>query len=614
MLPLSFIFFTCWLLIVAKGFIIGIDQEACNLDESAVEFYGRTVKMAQFQMNQTCEFHQNDLINYFGKLIDKPRAVMKVNYLENTMKLFDHKQGIFSRHSYSYLVVFVADGRELGEFVEKLEWTKRITYLIIFTTADKINCDLLIEGIKSSLRTLSKEHHIFRLLAHAPCLCHPHLLYRYQPFAITSPNNFGSIEELPFNDTFHLIGQAPGQLLGPVKTFNRWPLKTSVFQRHIDKIDLNKVFRDVPSTWRHGCLNQCDVNAHIWINLARYLNFTIATDDDPEAYYGTFNDNGQVTGVLGKLVRQEIDFAGNSRFVDTRKGIEYTVAIYTEEMCIVVPKSPMKPSWLEIFGCFDTKVWLLILVIEIISLGFWYKFQECGYSWMVAFAISITVAAPLPKTWRFKYLLVVFMLYSVIISTIFEGNLVKSFGTVQYYPDMTLDDFINSDMKIHTSYIHIFDDSGMEKYEKLKAKIVDSTGSKVSSVHMIEKDNRRAALIRKSDAKFPKILFADDPKLHVIPECPRMYLLAFAVQKNSPYLWEINRSMVKLSEGGFVDKWKRDMWYRALLNHSNESREDFEGAKALPLHDIAYAFYIPLGGSLVAFVVFVLEYIIAIYG
>lgn len=385
-------------------------------------------------------------------------------------------------------------------------------------------------------------------------------------------------------------------------------MKVSVFRRTPTLMAEPVELFNSPSQWDQ-CNLKCGVDANVLINLSKYLNFTIVVDDDPVVYYGTFYKNGFVTGALGKVLRKEVDFAANSRFIDVLKRIEYSIPIDMEKMCIVIPKALKKPSWTAIFNCFNIFVWLLIFIIEVLSLVFWQMLQKARYSWMVIYGISITVTTAIPKNSRFKYLLVAFMMYSLVISTIFQGNLVKSYGRVQYYPDMTVTDFLNSKIKIYTSYIHIFDDIENDEFKILKTKIVDNSKSNISNMYQIERDNNRAALVRKTDAKFMiNSHFLDssgNPKLHVIPHCPRSFFLAYTFPEESPYLWEFNRVLIRLVEGGLISKWKDFSSYS--MDRQNSSWQYENPARSLPLLDLIYAFYILTGGSIVAIAIFILE-------
>ncbi|XP_050512406.1 uncharacterized protein LOC126888314 [Diabrotica virgifera virgifera] len=266
---------------------------------------------------------------------------------------------------------------------------------------------------------------------------------------------------------------------------------------------------------------------------------------------------------------------------------------------------------MKIFHCFDRLVWLCIICTEAVTMLFCRTlyFQ----SWINVFAIFRS--QPTTHTQRFylRYLFLTYVICSLIINSVFQGNLVKSFGTIQNFHDMnTLQEFAQSDFVLYTTYEDIFNYIDNDVFKELKAKVAPFTPEDYkSTLNRSLGIKNRATLERRTDAKYVIMnYFLDEtgyPRLHVINECPRTFFVAYAVQKGSPYVGEFSKIITMLKEAGFISKWNSISKVLFLKRNIINDIMDDEAAVPINLYDLIVAFYVLSLGLILSIFVFLLE-------
>ncbi|XP_076656655.1 uncharacterized protein LOC143361274 [Halictus rubicundus] len=83
----------------------------------------------------------------------------------------------------------------------------------------------------------------------------------------------------------------------------------------------------------------------------------------PEKDKHGWSENGVFFGTLGQLINGHSDLSFNQFFVKyyLTKRIQFTNAITSDKLCVLVPKAPPVPEYLVILKTFTGHVWLLIL-------------------------------------------------------------------------------------------------------------------------------------------------------------------------------------------------------------------------------------------------------------
>lgn len=98
--------------------------------------------------------------------------------------------------------------------------------------------------------------------------------------------------------------------------------------------------------------------------------------------------------------------------------------------------------------------------------------------------------------------------------------------------------------------------------------------------------------------------------LHLIPQCPRIYNLAFMARRNSVYMERFNEVLLQLNNGGFHEKWIRDLNYKyAWVIRFRYGSFHEDAFKVLTMADLQLPYYILGIGFTISFVAFVAEWI-----
>lgn len=154
-------------------------------------------------------------------------------------------------------------------------------------------------------------------------------------------DNFLTVNQLNETDISDFFNE------GERKSFERYPLKISIFKT--STMSLNK--------GQYGGIDYKYLE-----EVSKKMNTTpiLATAKDRHGW----EDNGVFFGALGDLVYEFADVTFNQYFVKdylTRQ-IEFTAAITSDKLCVLVPKASPVPDYLVIVKTFSGGAWMLILI------------------------------------------------------------------------------------------------------------------------------------------------------------------------------------------------------------------------------------------------------------
>lgn len=97
-------------------------------------------------------------------------------------------------------------------------------------------------------------------------------------------------------------------------------------------------------------------------------------------------------------------------------------------------------------------------------------------------------------------------------------------------------------------------------------------------------------------------------KLYLIPKCPKNYLLAFPMGKNSIYLERFNVVLLRLLEGGMVRHWTDEMYRNHTMMQSISNKAHIiSEATILKLNDLQFPFYTLIFGICLSLLIAVIE-------
>uniref|UniRef100_A0A182J6R5 Ionotropic glutamate receptor C-terminal domain-containing protein n=1 Tax=Anopheles atroparvus TaxID=41427 RepID=A0A182J6R5_ANOAO len=415
-----------------------------------------------------------------------------------------------------------------------------------------------------------------------------------------------------------------------LKIFDGMPIRCTVFPRNPTLLyweTLPESFRNIPYV-RHSAQaanGSSGLDGMVLGNLAEALNFTAETMDASDRQeYGYRLANDTFVGSLGDLLQYRSDVSFNVRFMkyyDTN-AVEFLQPIYSDQLCVLSPKSLKIPEWLAIFLCFHPYVWATFVTIGFAGGYAWYglrrwalrKVQRYGdlprtgdrarcstlsiELWMVLLGASST---HLPVRALERLLLLAFLVANVIISGTFQGTLTTAFSTTSFYKDInTLAMLDRAGLPIGTSSRSLLDIFGNDSYSALyrslngKLQILNE-----SARHRAAYERDICCIERRSDV--PLIVNTEyirpdgQPMLHVVEECPRVYSLAYIVRKGWPFAPLFNNAILRFVEAGLCMKWHGDtedaLTLRGRVRQMRE-RQTEPTLRKLTLIDMQTSFYI----------------------
>lgn len=231
--------------------------------------------------------------------------------------------------------------------------------------------------------------------------------------------------------------------------------------------------------------------------------------------------------------------------------------------------------------------------------------------------IIISLSAPLrhiPRVTSERFFIATIFLISLIFISMFQSRLASSFTTPLYYKEInTLSDFSDSDLKITIKFQAMFDDVFPENstntiLEKLREKLNLLPMTSPDIPKDVAEKGGYATLERKASVHLTNLIYLIKNQIHLIQECPRSYNLGFAMPKNSVFLPRFNEILMRLLNGGFINKWIDEMAFNmTLLNLKNYGKYRLVNYKILTIIDMEFAFMVLGTGIGTSFVVFFLE-------
>lgn len=345
--------------------------------------------------------------------------------------------------------------------------------------------------------------------------------------------------------------------------------------------------------------------------------------------YGSKMHNGTVTGALGRIVNKTTDLIAVGYFIKDylSEDLEFSAPIYSDQLCFVVKKSLRIPQYLLPTICFHPLVWMSLCLVTLFSAFIWLALkiierrsnvhQPAHFSAQQIFVNSLMVMASspmrkFPKRVYERCLVISLSIVSLIFVSIFQSSLSTAFIKPVYYKDInTLEDLAQSRLKIIIRYPAMMDDifppeaKGCHKRLRDKMILMLDTSFVMES---IAREGKFSTMTRK-ESLFPGYTrFYIAELVHLVPQCPRSYMLGLVGQKNSVYMDRVNELLLHLNNGGFYDKWIRDL----NINYVWISRKAHgllheDRFKVITGEDLKLPFFILIGGCGIATLLFVVE-------
>ncbi|XP_034246578.1 uncharacterized protein LOC117648267 [Thrips palmi] len=136
------------------------------------------------------------------------------------------------------------------------------------------------------------------------------------------------------------------------------------------------------------------------------------------------------------------------------------------------------------------------------------------------------------------------LLFSVTFMGAFQGLLFKTLTIPQYYPEIdALEALADSGIPITTRSQSLMDTFAFDSMRRLQDnfRVVPKNWTS---------EQPFSFLIRRNGA----YLRPENKALHLVDECPRKYMLAYIVNCNFPYIFELNLFLLRCMDAGLMAK------------------------------------------------------------
>nr|XP_031825522.1 uncharacterized protein LOC116423910 [Nomia melanderi]XP_031825523.1 uncharacterized protein LOC116423910 [Nomia melanderi] len=160
-------------------------------------------------------------------------------------------------------------------------------------------------------------------------------IVRYDPFGAACRNDSKLANG---SDVFDLLGDDR-------RSFGEYPLRISIFES---------------TTMTKRGNNYGGVDYRYLREITRTMNVTPVLVTERERY--GWEEDGVFFGTLGHLVRKQTDASFNQFFVKDylTQRIQFTAAVTSDKLCVLVPRASLVPDYLVIVNTFSHGAWLLI--------------------------------------------------------------------------------------------------------------------------------------------------------------------------------------------------------------------------------------------------------------
>ncbi|XP_058447623.1 uncharacterized protein LOC131428001 [Malaya genurostris] len=493
------------------------------------------------------------------------------------------------------------------------------TYLVILENEGHVERNEIMRLLKS----IWQNQGVYRLFVVAGPEIHT-----FDPFAING-SSFGTLLQLSE------VGKTPQV---PKGDFKGYPLRVDMFWSTYSV--------PVPNTtvfFSGADAVVCDV-------FVKAFNFTAIHLPPDKDSFGILLPNGSFNGVIGRLTRRESDVTFIGFFIKDyfSRDVEFTAGVYTDELCCLVKKASRVPEYLLPITIFPSDLWGLLFLMGIVCTVVWIilrtgirmRARNRQERWDLSeiFNLSNTIrSAPLYRRMLQicvdTYILLVsapyrrftrsgterlflfgIIMVSLIFVSMFQSQLSSVFVNPVYYKDInSLLQLDQSGLTIPVKYKGFMDDVFPANYsammESLRNKLVFQP-TNLSLLAQVAKLGTIATVTRKATLALDNAIFLSTKQLYMVPECPRIYNLAYVTARHSVLMEQFNGVLLRMLNGGLINHWINQMNYNVTLHHRelirNSQDSDF---KVLTAVDLQFPFYLLVLGLSVSTLVFIGEQI-----
>ncbi|XP_040579694.2 uncharacterized protein [Lepeophtheirus salmonis] len=367
------------------------------------------------------------------------------------------------------------------------------------------------------------------------------------------------------------------------------------------------------------------------------LNYKTNFTESVDCQWGSTDENGSWTGIIGMIERREADIGIGTitRTYDRAQAVDFSLGFVEQFLTFFAHVPQELPKWQAILWPFDKMTWLMVFLTMII----FFIFYVLVYGGTTSEKKGISVSTALIQTWSsflnqginhpkelyLRILLGTWFLYSYCIILSYGGSLI-SFLTSTYKekPIESLQDIVKGDLFVTTLegtlYESLFEGSDVSIYQKIWEKQCFKDTCDVRCIdhfeclknihfdpkisYMIDGDSFHQLYLKKYNlfnVYMTKLKFYNSE-------------FAFPIHKNFPALTYFNERLAKLIEMGLIQHWKVEMSQISLKVDENVSEIDMSLYKpksgtqeSISLDHLQGAFLVFSVGMMGSFFMFLFE-------
>ncbi|KNC30647.1 hypothetical protein FF38_11698 [Lucilia cuprina] len=390
------------------------------------------------------------------------------------------------------------------------------------------------------------------------------------------------------------------------------------------------------------------VDAKVAYLLEKLFNFNMQLQWPDDDFFGARLENGSFNGALGRMIRNETDITMTGFFVKDylTRDVHFSVSVYMDKLCCYVMKSKRIPQSILPLYAVDESIWLVYLTVGLFSSLVWMFLRRLNLcigrssikrgNFKTAFSSSslrLQYLNIFKDTWilwvrmiivRFppynaeRIFAISLCLVSVIIGALLESSLATVYIRPRYYKDInSLEDLEKANLKIFIKHAAMRDDlfrgQNSRLYNSLDERVMLVGEPEERLISIMSKRGGFVAVTREFSLLIADIYYFITKKIHIIPECPKTYHIAYLFSKDSPYEETFNVALLRFLAAGLIQQWIDESRHEALCqihNFDDYIAESTYQWKAFEINDLQLAFYALILGNICAAILFLVECIV----
>lgn len=295
-------------------------------------------------------------------------------------------------------------------------------------------------------------------------------------------------------------------------------------------------------------------------------------------------------------------------------GIEPTISIRRDDICILVPFKRFRPMVESIYRTLNPYVWICAIVVAVpVTIALILISKMKGHrSWsnsvlLCVFGYYFDLPSPnLPKEVAPRWILAGWLLHCVIIATVFQSALYQGITFEGREPPLTnITNVLSSGYKILIN--EVFYDSTIDFINNSSLKDNFKVVSVLEYMNYLQSNNKSYAYVERlrRTTYFARIQTEDDlPVYYTMNIVPQYY--TYYVRLGSPFLNRINRIIRQSEENGLFQYWEN----RLTPSTPVKRQKLFHRPKSGYLENLFFIFEYWFYALCICFLVFVLEFFV----